>query len=256
MSQLDAGAILWRGDDLLAINKPAGLAVIPGRGEKTNLLAQLAVLLGIPARGQADPRVRVVHRLDKETSGIILFATSRAAQQLLSHQFQNNLIEKQYLALVAGRPDADQGIIDEPLGPDPNSPKMMAVVRRGRRALTHWQIEQRLGDWSLLRVFPRTGKTHQIRVHLRHAGLPLAVDPLYNPGRPIAKSSAEPGIWLSRIKRDYHPGRGPERPLIGRLTLHAHRLAFTAASGEQITLEAPLPKDFRATINQLAKLAR
>jgi 23S rRNA pseudouridine955/2504/2580 synthase/23S rRNA pseudouridine1911/1915/1917 synthase len=252
MSQLDASAILWRGEDLLAINKPAGLAVIPGRGEKTNLVAQLATLLGIPDRGEADPRVRVVHRLDKETSGIILFATTRAVQQLLSHQFQNNLIEKQYVALVVGRPDAEQGIIDEPLGPDPASPKKMAVVRRGRRALTHWQVEQRLGDWTLIRVFPKTGKTHQIRVHLRHAGLPLAVDPLYNPGPP----SAEPGIFLSRIKRDYSPSRGPERPLIARLSLHAHRLAFAAASGERIVLEAPLPKDFRATLNQLSKLAK
>src|ERR1700683_1605668 len=132
MSQLDSGAILWRGEDLLGINKPAGLAVIPGRGEKTNLLAQLAALLGIPDRGQADPRVRVVHRLDKETSGIILFATTRAAQQLLSHQFQNNLVEKQYLALVAGRPEGDQGVIEEPLGPDPGFRHKMAVVRRGR----------------------------------------------------------------------------------------------------------------------------
>jgi 23S rRNA pseudouridine955/2504/2580 synthase/23S rRNA pseudouridine1911/1915/1917 synthase len=252
MSQLDSDAILWRGNDLLAINKPAGVAVVPGRGEKTNLVAQLAALLGIPDRGEADPRVRVVHRLDKETSGIILFATTRATQQLLSHQFQNNLVEKEYLALVAGRPSVDGGIVDEPLGPDPSSPKKMAVVQRGRRAVTQWQVEQRLGDWTLLRVFPKTGKTHQIRVHLRHAGLPLAIDQIYNPG----PANREPGIFLSRIKRDYHPGRGPERPLIARLTLHAHRLAFVAASGERIVLEAPIPKDFRATMNQLSKLAR
>jgi 23S rRNA-/tRNA-specific pseudouridylate synthase len=103
-----------------------------------------------------------------------------------------------------------------------------------------------------LRVFPKTGKTHQIRVHLRHAGLPLAVDQIYNP----SPADREPGILLSRIKRDYRPGRGPERPLIARLTLHAHRLAFVAASGERIVLEAPIPKDFRATINQLSKLAK
>lgn len=249
---IHADSILWRQGDVLAVNKPAHLAIIPGRGESTCLIFQLADVLGLPASGQADPRIRVAHRLDKDTTGVVLFVTNRAAQQHLSHQFQNNEVEKEYLALVAGRPETDAGEIDAPLGPHPTARGRMAIIKNGRRALTHWRVERRLGDWTLLRVFPKTGKTHQIRVHLKHIGLPLAVDELYNP----PPNGAAPGLMLSKIKRDYRRASHPERPLIGRLTLHAHRVTFQTPQGERVTIEAPLPKDFRATINQLEKLAR
>jgi 23S rRNA pseudouridine1911/1915/1917 synthase len=246
-----APTILWRQGDILAVDKPPGLAVIPGRDESTCLLQRLGQLLNLPTTGQSDPRVRVVHRIDKDTSGLVLFATTIAAQRHLSHQFQNNLIEKEYLALVAGRPTETTGSIDAPLRPDPANPRKMSVAKHGKRAQTDWQVEQPLGDWTLLRVRPRTGKTHQIRVHLKHIGLPLAIDPLYNPLPP-----ALPGLMLSKIKPHYRPSRHAERPLIARLTLHAHRLTFENLDGSRITLEAPLPKDFRATITQLAKTAR
>src|SRR5205823_5707090 len=107
-------------------------------------------------------------------------------------------------------------------------------------------------DYALLRVFPKTGKTHQIRVHLKSADLPLAIDALYNPNR----AHAEPAIYLSSFKRGYQRSDEPERPLMSRLTLHAHRLAFNDLSGNRVELEAPLPKDFRATLNMLAKYDR
>jgi 23S rRNA pseudouridine955/2504/2580 synthase/23S rRNA pseudouridine1911/1915/1917 synthase len=196
--------------------------------------------------GENDPRVRVVHRLDKQTSGVMLFALNRAAQQHVSHQFQNNTVKKEYLALVRGRTRETEGVVEAALGPHPTSPKRMAVLKHGGRpARTDWRVEESFRGFSLVRCLPRTGKTHQIRVHLAHAGMPLAIDPLYG--------SEEP-IFLSDFKRDYRPTRGEEeRPLISRLTLHAEKLAFVDLAGRAIELAAPLTKDFRAVLNQLRR---
>ena len=241
--------ILYRDENLIAIFKPAGLATIPGRGETDSVLERLGRQLNLPSSGETDPRVRVVHRLDKETSGVLLFALSRAAQQHLSHQFQNNTVEKEYLALVRGRPSEKEGVVDAPLAPHPTSPKRMAVVKRGGRpARTAWRVEETFRGLTLLRCFPKTGKTHQIRVHLAHLNLPLAIDPLY--------SSAQP-IMLSQFKRDYRPTRGePERPLIARLTLHAEKLRVRDMENNTVEIVAPPPKDFRATVNQLRRHGR
>lgn len=258
--------ILFRTTDLVAVDKPAGLATIPGRGETDSVLERLGRQLDIPSSGHDDPRVRVVHRLDKETSGVLLFALNRAAQQHLSHQFQNNTVRKEYLALVRGRPMTSEGEIDAPLAPHPANPRRMAVARHGGRpARTDWRIEESFRGFTLIRCFPRTGKTHQIRVHLAHLGVPLAIDPLYarspsqpEPAGPDQKSRVPaPGILLSQFKRGYRPDREqPERPLIDRLTLHAEKLSFTAMDGATVEIAAPLPKDFRATLNQLRRHGR
>ena len=233
--------------------KPAGLATIPGRGEDDSVLERLGRQLGLPSSGTADPRVRVAHRLDKDTSGVLLFARHAAAQRHLSHQFQNNAVRKEYLALVAGRPAAREGEVDAPLARHPTSPQRMAVVRHGGRpARTAWHVEEEFRLFTLLRVFPRTGKTHQIRVHLQSIGLPLAIDPLYNSPR-----GGTPGLMLSSFKRGYRPAAGePERPLIERLTLHAQTLAFADLGGAEVEIEAPLPKDFRSALNMLRKYGR
>jgi RluA family pseudouridine synthase len=245
--------ILYNDDDLVAVEKPAGLATIPGRGETDSLLERLAFELNLPHKGETDPRLRVVHRLDKDTSGVVVFAKNIATQRHLSHQFQNNQIEKEYLALVAGHPSSDEGEIDAAIGPHPNSRTRMAVLKHGRPALTRWKLEKRFREMSLLRVFPKTGKTHQIRVHLKHIGLPLAIDPLYNPPR---DPKAPIGIFLSQFKRDYRAAREDERPLIARLTLHAEHITFDHPVKGKMTIEAPLPKDFRAVLNQLERNSR
>ncbi|HEX4792209.1 MAG TPA: RNA pseudouridine synthase [Humisphaera sp.] len=243
--------LLLNTEHYASVNKPAGLASIPGRGEDDCVLAQLSDQLNLPWKGSADPRVRVVHRLDKETSGVLLFAKDIHTQRHLSHQFQNNTASKEYIALVAGRPEEREGQIDAPLGPHPTSPRRMTILRHGGRpALTLWKVEETFREYTLLRVFPKTGKTHQIRVHLRSAGMPLAIDPLYNPTH-----GHEPGIFLSGFKKGYRAS-GEERPLISRLTLHAHRLTFADQAGQSTQIEAPLPKDFRAALNMLRKYAR
>src|SRR5438874_3339831 len=245
--------ILFDDADVVAVNKPAGLATIPGRGELDSVLESLGEQLNLPTSATRDPRIRVVHRLDKETSGVLLFAKHVDAQRHLSHQFQNNTIEKEYLAIVSGRPREDSGEIEAPLAPHPTSPNRMTVTKHGRPARTMWRVEQRFRDMALLRVFPKTGKTHQIRVHLAHVGMPLLIDPLYNPPR----DRAPVGLMLSHFKRGYREARGQEeRPLVARLTLHAEKLRFVHPNGKPMEIAAPLPKDFRATLNMLSKYAR
>lgn len=253
--------ILFDSADYVAVNKPAGLAVIPGRGESDSLLEQLARQLGLPHAGAGDPRIRVVHRLDKETSGAMLFAKNIDAQRHVSHQFQNNTVGKEYLAVVRGKVKEDHGVIDAPLAPHPTSRDRMCATKHGRPALTHWRVEERFREFTLLRVFPKTGKTHQIRIHLKSIGLPLAIDPLYNPaaGRRGDSSAAAPaGIFLSQFKRDYRPPsrNQPERPLIARLTLHAEKLGFRDRSDRGIEIVASLPRDYRALLAQLRRQGR
>lgn len=243
--------VLFEDPRLIAVAKPANLATIPGRGETDSVLQMLSRQIGLPCSGTADPRLRLVHRLDKGTSGVLLFAKDIAVQRHLSHQFQNNQIQKEYLALVAGKPDRDEGRIESAIAPHPTSRDRMAITKHGRPAVTLWKTERRMRRFTLLRCFPKTGRTHQIRVHLKSIGLPLAVDPLYNPPRPGAPG----GIFLSYHKRDYRPTAGQEeRPLISRLTLHADQISFTHPDGQTIAVQCPLPKDFRAAVAQLSKL--
>ena len=227
---------------MVAVAKPPGLASIPGRGETDNLLHRLVRQLRLPAEGSADPRLRIVHRLDKDTSGVMLLAKDIDAQRHLATQFQNHQVHKEYLAIVIGRPPNPSGQIDAPLAPQRGSARM-SIAGAGRPARTDWIVARKMRRFTLLRCFPKTGRTHQIRVHLKSIGLPLAVDPLYNPPPP----GQDPGIFLSHHKRDYRSTSGElERPLIGRLSLHAEKIQFVHPDGRQLMIECPPPKDFRA----------
>lgn len=236
--------ILFEDDDLLVVNKPAGLLTIPGRQGGISLSEAIAHVTG------RTESLLLVHRLDRQTSGVLVLAKTEDAQRELSRQFAKREVSKDYLAIVRGRPDEKEGVIDAPLKPHASGGNRMVVsAPKGRPSQTKWSLVEVWTGISLLRCRPLTGRQHQIRVHLKYIGLPLLVDKLY------ARSEA---FYLSQIKSDYRPSSShEERPLIARLTLHAERITFMHPRyNEQIAIEAPLPKNFRATLNQLRKWAR
>ena len=234
--------ILHLDTEVVGVDKPAGLLSVPGRGPEAcaiDLLRQCPDL-------RDNDALRVVHRLDQDASGVLVYARTLAAQRSLVSQFAERRIEKEYYAIVAGVVAGD-GEIDLRLAFDRrHNCVRTTMLPSGKPALTRYRVLQRLAGHTLLECHPVTGRMHQIRVHLAAIGHPLAVDPLYGGGR---------AILLSHYKPDYRPSaRHPERPLIDRLTLHAARITFEhPATGARLTLEAPPPKDFRATITQLGR---
>ena len=236
--------ILTIDEAIVAVNKEARLAVLSGRGRTENLLDMLTAN---PALGGTKPLM--VHRIDADTSGVILFARTPEAQKAIAEQFRRRTVLKEYLALVRGTPLNESGSVDMPIGNDPND-KLKMVIRglEPKKCRTKWVVGERYAGVTLLKVYPVTGRRHQIRVHLKAMGYPLAVDPLYGGEK----------LLLSEFKRHYKLGKfQEERPLMDRLTLHANQLTFEhPLSGERVTLEAGLPKDFRSTLEALEKWAR
>ncbi len=232
--------IIYEDEHLLLANKPAGLLSIPGRYDK-----DAHSLLGL--LNQRYGKVWTVHRIDRDTSGLIVFARNEEAHRHLSLQFEERRTKKSYLALLEGRLLQGEGLIDSPIAEDPAHPGKMMVARRGKAARTHYRLLESFRFFSLVEAEIETGRTHQVRVHFASIGHPLAADEMY--GRRAA-------IFLSDIKqRGYHLGRGQEeQPLMSRLALHAWKLEFEhPATGEAMAFEAPLPRDFSAVLNQLRK---
>lgn len=243
--------ILHEDAHLLAVNKPPGLAVIPDHWdpEIPNLRALLEQkyekLSG--ETGKPVKTVWVAHRIDADTSGVVLFAHSAEMHRELNLLFEDGQVRKTYLAVTRGRPPAAEGAIELPLQPHPTRPQFMQVHKQGKPSLTHYRVAETFKHYALLEISPQTGRTHQIRVHLKEIRCPLAIDPLYGSGRPID---------LSLFKRDYVKKDPFEenRPLISRLTLHAWRLQFRDPfAGEERTFEAPPPKDFTALLKALRR---
>ena len=217
--------IVYEDSDLLVVDKPPGLAVHPSPGHARHtlvnaVLAHCPDLSGIGGEG----RPGIVHRLDKDTSGLIIVAKNDAAHLSLARQLKERQVEKTYLALVEGRVRPPEGVIDAPIARHRVHRKKMAVVERGREARTRYRVLREAGGCSLLEVRPETGRTHQIRVHLAHIGHPIAGDPVY--GRP--------------------------HPPLARQFLHAQRLAFRhPRTGERLALEAPLAEDLAGALAAL-----
>ncbi len=219
--------IVYQDADLLVLNKPAGLVVHPANGHADDTLVN-ALLAHVPdlAGIGGVQRPGIVHRLDKDTSGLLLVAKNDVAHQALQAQFKDRRVDKAYLALVEGHISPPRGRIDAPIGRDPRDRKKMAVATGGRPAQTEYRVLETLDDTSLVEAKLLTGRTHQIRVHLASIGYPIVGDRLY--------------------------GRRKARHGLGRQFLHAWRLAFDLPrSGERVTFLAPLPDDLRALLVQL-----
>jgi len=240
MKNTDIFEILLETDEFLALDKPSGLLVVRDRWDKSQetLLDLVCSYLGKSAWP--------VHRLDKEASGIVLFAKEQKARTFFEKQFQEREIEKNYDVLVQGETDQDGGSIDLSLSEDLDHPGRMKVGgKRGKHSLTRFEVLERFKGITYLKVYPLTGRQHQIRVHLQALGHPVICDPFYGSGRPY---------YLSEMKRFYkRKEEEPEKPLMGRLALHASQLTFSTPQGDAQTIESPLPKDFVVFLKYLRK---
>ena len=231
-------------EHLLVVNKPPGMVVHPGAGQRRGTL--VAALLH-HCRGQLSgiggvERPGIVHRLDKDTSGLLIVAKGDIVHRRLSEALKARRIRRRYLALVRGVPPSGRGTIDAPIGRHPKHRIAMAVVEGGRSAVTHYTVREALAEASLLEVRLETGRTHQIRVHLNHIGHPVLGDPTYGRGR-----------LPDRGKRQQRKEVGT---LIGRQALHAYRLGFEhPVSREALELEAEPPRDFLDALEDLRVLA-
>lgn len=235
--------ILYEDRDLLALNKPSGLVVHPGAGRRSGTLLN-ALLHHCPELKEIGEvsRPGLVHRLDKDTSGVMVVAKTALAHASLVSQFAAREIEKRYLAIVWGRLPEAAGRIDKEIGRHPTLRQRMSVrPRRGRAAATRWRVLREFpGPLTLVELAPETGRTHQLRVHLAAEGHPVLGDATYGGG-------------ASRLKG--HPQGQVLKPLLRRQLLHAWRLTVThPRSGERLGWEAPLPEDFQELIDKLANL--
>jgi 23S rRNA pseudouridine1911/1915/1917 synthase len=231
-------SIIAETENWVAINKPSGLLSIPDReGKEVSLKVLLKEKYG---------EIFTVHRIDRDTSGLIVFAKNEAAHKHLNKQFEDRNTKKIYQGLVIGSPAMASGSIEAPLMEHPALNGTMIVHRKGKEALTDYEVLSDFGIFSLMQFRIHTGRTHQIRVHMKDLGYPIVCDPLYGDGKPLLLSAVKSKFKLSKNELE-------ERPILGRLALHAYQLSFTDIEGKIIELEAPLHKDMRATLQQLAK---
>jgi 23S rRNA pseudouridine1911/1915/1917 synthase len=222
--------VLHQDEAILVLDKPAGLTVHPGAGQRQGTLVSALLHLSpeaLSSYGGAE-RPGIVHRLDKETSGVIVVARSDLAHRRLAQQFHDRVVKKRYLALTAGVPRPPEGLVDRPLGRHPKDRKKQAVVEGGRAARTRYVVREAFAGHALVECAPETGRTHQIRVHLKSLGTPIVADGTYGRAGPYPSAAA---------------------PVLTRHALHAWRLAFDhPLSGERVEFEAPLHPDMEAVL--------
>ena len=217
--------IVYEDDDVMVFDKPPGLVVHPAPGHEHGTLVNVLKWLRPEIITPGTERPGIVHRLDKDTSGLIVVAKTERARISLLRQWQRRDVLKEYVALVVGTVKEETGTIDAPISRDPHNRKRMAVVREGRPALSHFRVRARYSGYTLLDVHIETGRTHQIRVHCQFIKHPVAADDLYG-------------------------GRVRDLPLT-RQFLHARRLRFQLPGGQPIDVEAPLPDDLTSMLAQL-----
>ena len=245
--------VLFEDEHLLALDKPAGLLTSPDRydANRPNLMTLLHA--GIEqqkpwAKTRQLTYLANAHRLDFETSGIILLAKNKPALIALANLFGAEKPLKKYTALAWGTPPAKEFSVDAKLAPHPLKVGEMRVdARQGKKSRTEFEVLEQFSDWCLLRCSPLTERTHQLRVHLKHAGFLVVGDELYGGKK----------LWLSRLKKDFRLKPGcDERPLIARVALHAEALTLPhPITGETVTIQCEWPKDLRVAVKYLRQFA-
>jgi len=231
-------SVLHEDEDIVVIDKPPGLVVHPaaGHADRTLVNALLFHVRDLSGVG-GELRPGIVHRLDKDTSGVMVIAKHDEAHRKLTANWNTDRVQKEYVALVYGTPSHERGTVDAPIGRDPRDRKKMAVVANGRRAVTDYEVAERLRHASVLRCRLRTGRTHQIRVHIKHLGHPIVGDPLYS-------GPQWRGIADKRVQKVLSS--------LDRQMLHAAKITFEhPRTGAVVSLEAPVPADFRAVLAAL-----
>jgi RluA family pseudouridine synthase len=232
------GSIIFEDENIIVIDKPAQLLVLSDRYNQSlpNLNHMLKEELG---------DVFVVHRIDKETSGVIVFAKNAETHAMLNSQFENREIEKTYQAIVVGTPEHDGGTIDAPITESQRHPGIMKIdEKHGKPSKTNYRVIEKFDGYALVEVKPATGRMHQIRIHLASIGLPIICDRIYGDGKPF---------FLSQVKSRYF-SEGDEKPLLSRMALHADSISFMdQAKGERVSFTAEMPKDMRSVLKYLRK---
>lgn len=229
--------IVFENNNFVVVDKPSGLLSIPDReGDDVSLKRILKDKYG---------EIYTVHRLDKDTSGLIVFAKNEATHKHLSQAFEERSVEKYYQGIVKGTVHEKEKTIDAPIAQNTVKKTQMIIHKRGKESVTEYRVLEEFNKFTLLEFRIHTGRTHQIRVHMQYAGHPIACDELYGDGEPV---------YLSSIKKNYHLSKNEleERPILNRLALHAQKLSFNV-NEEKFKFEAPLPKDMSALLQQLRK---
>jgi 23S rRNA pseudouridine1911/1915/1917 synthase len=230
--------IISENEDFVVINKPPGLLSIPDREGKE---ISLKILLR-----QKYGSIYTVHRLDRDTSGVILFAKNEAAHKHFSRQFEERSTKKIYNGLVLGKLQSPGGVIDEPIAEHYSQRGKMMTAAKGKPSVTEYEVLEQFRSYAWMQFNILTGRTHQIRVHMKHLDHPVACDELYGDGKPLLLSSFKKKFKLSKSAEE-------ERPILNRLALHASELSFTAMNKQALRFIAALPKDLKALLQQLRK---
>lgn len=231
-------SVLHEDEAIIVVDKPAGLVVHPGAGHETETLvnALLHYVKDLSGIG-GELRPGIVHRLDRDTTGVLVIAKSDTAHRALTSHWNSEKVEKEYVAVVYGTPKESSGTIERPIGRDPRDRKRMAIVSGGRPAITSYRVDESLRHVSVLRCYLKTGRTHQIRVHLKSLGHPIVGDPVYSG----PQWKGVPDKRLQRALADFP-----------RQALHARRLRLPhPITGDSMTFEAPIPEDMANLIETM-----
>jgi len=231
--------VIYENEQIIAVNKASGISIGGDRWDasRERLDKLVAEIINPPAK------VFTVHRIDRDTSGLVVFAKTEEAHRRLSTAFEGRDVAKRYVAVVHGRPPWRETVCDLPL--IPNGDKLHRTIidkYQGKKSLTRFVLRNSAGNYSVIEAVPETGRTHQIRVHAAVLGHPVVCDAMYGKDRPV---------MLSEIKKKWHGDPYEEKPLLSRLGLHASEIVLP---GESVNLHAPLPKDMSALIRQIGKI--